>query len=272
MLDKNLQCANGHGLSTRDGIVQLMSEPKKEMVETFLQTFEKYRKDQQMLLEDEQIFPKLPYAHHDGAWRLKQMEWEMIRQMLPSDRSWNILDMGAWNGWLSYQLASAGHTVVATGLFTNPWDGLGAQRHYPVDFDTIQMETEDIHLLEGSFDLVVLNKGFPFLTDRHRFTKLVKEKTTSGGWVIATGINIYRHKNRQLEQIKADFEKTYGPSFFLRPVKGYLNKADANWLKDKGFVIKTYKNGIATRLRNALASVGLRDPQICYAVWKNEGS
>src|SRR6267378_6158682 len=41
-----------------------------------------------------------------------------------------ILDLGAGNGWLSNRLAQRGHSVTAIDLSDDPFDGLGAGRHY----------------------------------------------------------------------------------------------------------------------------------------------
>jgi SAM-dependent methyltransferase len=58
----------------------------------------------------------------------------------------DVLDIGAGNCWLSYQLARRGHRPAAVDLLDNDTDGLGAARHYsaslPQRFLCVQAEMD----------------------------------------------------------------------------------------------------------------------------------
>ena len=72
-----------------------------------------------------------------------------------------ILDLGAWNGWLSNQLSSDGHELVtAIDYFLHERDGLAAKKYYPNEFLAIQMDLEDLSILPYNYDIIIINRGF----------------------------------------------------------------------------------------------------------------
>ena len=50
------------------------------------------------------------------------------------------IDLGAGNAWLSYRLSLRGHRPCAVDIFTDGRDGLGAARHYPIPFPTVEAD------------------------------------------------------------------------------------------------------------------------------------
>src|SRR6185503_11811066 len=68
-----------------------------------------------------------------------------------------VLDLGAGNGWLSHQLARAGHFVVAVDRLDDDRDGLGAWRHYDTRFAAVQADFDALPFEPAQFDLVIFN-------------------------------------------------------------------------------------------------------------------
>ena len=86
-----------------------------------------------------------------------------ISRFAKNDRpALKILDLGAGNGWLSYQLAKRGHAVGAVDLLTNNRDGLGAHIHYDLSFTPIQAELDHLPLAGNQIDIVIFNSSLHY--------------------------------------------------------------------------------------------------------------
>ncbi len=76
-----------------------------------------------------------------------------------------ILDLGAGNGWLSNRLAARGHSVTAIDLSEDPFDGLGAAKHYDAAFGALLAEFDHLPLPDQQVDLAVFNASIHYSTD-----------------------------------------------------------------------------------------------------------
>jgi SAM-dependent methyltransferase len=76
-----------------------------------------------------------------------------------------ILDLGAGNGWLSNRLTERGHSVTAIDLSDDPFDGLGAARHYNATFKTLVAEFDRLPLAGQLVDLAVFNASLHYSTN-----------------------------------------------------------------------------------------------------------
>jgi SAM-dependent methyltransferase len=76
-----------------------------------------------------------------------------------------ILDLGAGNGWLSNRLTERGHSVTAIDLSDDPFDGLGAARHYNATFKTLLAEFDHMPLADKSVDLAIFNASLHYSTN-----------------------------------------------------------------------------------------------------------
>jgi len=66
------------------------------------------------------------------------------------------------NGWLSNRLSERGHTVTAIDLSDDPFDGLGAARHYNAPFKTLLAEFDHLPLADKSVDLAIFNASLHY--------------------------------------------------------------------------------------------------------------
>ena len=77
----------------------------------------------------------------------------------------HVLDLGAGSGWLSHRLTALGHRAVAVDALDDEVDGLGAARHYPTAFASVQADFDALPFAPGQFDLVVFNGSLHYAAD-----------------------------------------------------------------------------------------------------------
>lgn len=219
------------------------------------------------------LFHRLPEAGVDldpALWNLRKYDLDLIGRLL-SDRAspggLRILDVGAWNGWLSHRLAAMGHHVTATDVFIDAHDGLGAVRHYPHKFLAVQADQERLHLFEGPFDLVVAQRCTGYFVDLRRSIRQLQALVAPGGTLLLTGVNIYRDPRtirKQLAQDARHFAERHGVPYFFKPVKGFVDADDANVLVQHGIALRSYPQ---LRWKNRISRPLGRKPQYNYGIW-----
>src|SRR4051812_41670551 len=107
---------SGHGVKLQDGVLALMSDEFERHMRDFLPAFSQMRGADSKRLLDPIAYPQLPYgpgAAGHFEWRLRGYDLDVIQRLLHSRGPRRILDVGAWNGWLSHRLAAQGHSVTA---------------------------------------------------------------------------------------------------------------------------------------------------------------
>ena len=227
-----------------------------------------------MRLLDESMYDRLPFAEvvaHKHEWRLRRIDWEVVQAKVESrSRQQRILDVGAWNGWLSNRLTALGHIVTAVDYFADPYDGLGAMQFYPRRWRAIQMDLRDLDLLDETFDVVILNRCTHFSEDPAGFAKNARSRLAPGGLMLLTGLPFYReveHKVEQMRQLRKRIQER-GADFF-KPARGYLNAGDRAELRSLGVALHAYRQLWRSNLRARWLSK--RKPYYVYGVWRKKG-
>ncbi|MCA9973274.1 MAG: class I SAM-dependent methyltransferase, partial [Anaerolineales bacterium] len=177
-----------------------------------------------------------------------------------------ILDVGAYNGWLSHQLARLGHDVTGVEYFRDPFDGLGARPFYTADWRAVQMDLADLSLLAAPYDVVVMNHGLHFFPDPVGTVAQLLQKVAPGGLFVAIGLHVWRDPRRrqaQLAAAQAAYRQRYGREMLLRPARGYLDETDRARLAGLGLTLRPYPH---FWLRNLLARLVPTRPWRGYAV------
>jgi 2-polyprenyl-3-methyl-5-hydroxy-6-metoxy-1,4-benzoquinol methylase len=205
----------------------------------------------------------------DFQWRLRRYDLAVVRRLLSGRRGQRILDVGAWNGWLSHRMAGDGHLVTAIDYFVDEFDGLGAKKFYSTSWQAIQMDLADLHVLDESFDAILLNRCVQFFPQPAAYVAQAKAQLAPGGLLILTGLELYRDpraKAARVAQLLDSHRQRYGCELFLRPTKGYLDFADKAQLEAQGVQIKPpwqlLPANLKARLRPTL-------PRHCYGVCRN---
>lgn len=254
-----LICANGHAFGyDENGVLVLLAADFAPRLAAFAARLRAIRATEERRLLDPAVYPQLPFApalRHDHEWRLRGRDWRLIARLLAGRSGLRILDVGAWNGWLSHRLARAGHEVVAVDYFADPHDGLGARRWYASHWTAIQMNLTDLAVLPAVFDLVILDRCLQFQPDPAACVAPAARLLAPGGLLLATGLQIFFDpgpKARQVAALLAFYRQTYDFDLFLWPTKGYLDRSDLSQLGALGMIVRPYRPLFAANLKARL--------------------
>jgi len=182
-----------------------------------------------------------------------------------------VLEIGAWNGWLSHQLSKDGHEVLAVDYFVHQLDGLRARKHYPeAGWRAVQMDLEDFSVLKGPFDIIIFNRGLPTFIDPVQTLTDATALLAPGGMVIATGLTVFKDISKieaHFKAVRNEFEEETGRDLFFKPMKGYLDSRGLKNLRDVGMVIRRDLRLWRSQLR---AMLDPSRPRFMYGVFRRD--
>ena len=217
----------------------------------FVEDYEFIRASEGRGSANDNYYLALPYrdlsGHLSSQWFMRARTFRYIeRKILPrittlTRNNLRILDLGAGNGWMSYRLASQGHSPVAVDLLTNDQDGLGAA--------------------DSQFDLVGFNSSFHYSENYEKTLAEALRCTRGDGMVLISDTPWYsdeRSGQLMLEERRVSFTRRYGfPSDELRSLE-YLTDKRLEDL-EKRFGIQWQKHepyyGIRWQMRPLLAKL-----------------
>lgn len=245
-LDGERVCRNGHRFEERDGVLSLVAAGFGQRLATFTRALRQVRREQGRRLEDPAAYEELPSGTRvrgDFHWRLRRYDLAVLERLIDLRQRLTILDVGAWNGWLSHRLASRGHEVTAVDYFDDPFDGLGARRFYSSSWRAIQMDLSDLSVLGQKFDLVVLNRCVQFATEPVRFVARAAERVAPGGLLVMTGLEFFLDPRAKAARVAAEaraHREAHGFDLFLFPTRGLLDGDDLRALERLGIRFRPY--------------------------------
>jgi len=159
----------------------------------------------------------------ESQWKIRAQSFQALEKKVlgriarQKPAGIEVLDVGAGNGWLSYQLAKRGHRPVAVDLLLDNKDGLGAAFHFFKQlgwvFPRFQAEMDCLPFGDAQFDLVVFNASLHYST--HPFTTLREALRClrQDGHLIIVDSPIYHDEQSGLqmkEERHRQFFKDYG--------------------------------------------------------------
>jgi SAM-dependent methyltransferase len=139
-----------------------------------------------------------------------------------------ILDLGAGNGWLSNRLAERGHSVTAIDLSDDPFDGLGAARHYNTPFKTLLAEFDHLPLADKSVDLAIFNASLHYSTNYMRTLQEALRVLQPHGTLVMLDSPMYTDPSsgtRMVQERQNRFMATYGFASDALPSEHFLTPA-----------------------------------------------
>ena len=126
-------CKKGHQFSFKNEVLTVFEEEFQAWYPEWENKFQNYRKNEGLRIEDTTVYDRLPYvsdAEYEGNWKAKRQDLLLIEGILNRKKNLEVVDFGAWNGWLSHHLSAWGHNVFAFAYFSDEFDGLGAHKYY----------------------------------------------------------------------------------------------------------------------------------------------
>jgi 2-polyprenyl-3-methyl-5-hydroxy-6-metoxy-1,4-benzoquinol methylase len=239
-----------------DGVLVLLKAAFRQRLQPFNACLEQYRAAEGKRLLNTGAYEQLPNTstgRGDFEWRLRRYDLAVIHHLLRHRPRQQILDVGAWNGWLSHRLAAQGHTVTAIDYFTDRFDGLGARTFYSTEWQAIQMDLTDLSPLDQTFDVIVLNRCLQFFSDPVQYVAQVSGKVAPKGLLIVTGLAFYQDptvKAYQVQALQESYQRQFGSDIFLHPTKGYLSFADRSRLAVWGLRLHPYGQLLLANLKS----------------------
>jgi SAM-dependent methyltransferase len=268
-------------LACEQGIWKALLPERAARYSRFVEDYESIRAAEGRGSKNSAYYLSLPYRDLSGRlssqWAFRARTFRYIeRRILPRistlvHKDLRILDLGAGNGWMSYRLASHGHSTVAVDLLTNDQDGLGAARHYKEKlgflFPRFQAELDNLPFSDGQFDVVIFNSSFHYSEDYEKTLAETLRCVRRNGMVIIADSPWYSDERSgllMLEERRTSFIKRYGfPSDELKSLE-YLTDQRLNDLEQRFHIRwQTYEPyyGIRWLTRPLLARLrGTRKP------------
>ncbi len=230
-----LRCAADGAEYARDGgIWRFLTRGRTAEVNAFLTDYRRLRLAEGWGADDDvAYFRALPFddtsGRHPEIWRIRAASYELLRGKILTRGRRRIADLGAGNCWLSWRLATEGHTVAAVDLSDDPADGLAAAAAYPeIRFTRLQAGFDQVPLGDGELDLAIFNGSFHYSTDLHRTLAEASRLVRPGGRVVIMDSPVYhraRSGKRMLEERRQDWQKRYGRGFGTFPTAGFLTRS-----------------------------------------------
>jgi SAM-dependent methyltransferase/uncharacterized protein YbaR (Trm112 family) len=167
------QCGRQYAFQDKTPI--LLREEDIEYLTCFNQAYQRTRLKQGWRpLTAEQAL-KLPFGQPDGYprmyWEVRRRSYtafmEVLAEQGPLPTMGPVAELGAGNGWLSYNLARCGYRVVAVDSNMDEPFGLGAAKIYlsQAAFTLVQGDLDRPPLKSNKFSMVIFNASLHYARD-----------------------------------------------------------------------------------------------------------
>ncbi len=258
LLPEVWRCGRGHTFDCVDGVVRLFSRAFASEFLPFQEQFEQYRAGQGLTIGEPGAYAALPFGEATRGqfeWRLRQYDLALVRRLLAGRGGrQRVLEVGAWNGWLTHWLAGDGHEVTAVDYFADAFDGLGAMRHYGQRWLAVQMDLEDLGALPANYDVVIVNRCLQFFTDPLAATAQAQARLAAGGMLLLTGLAFMRDTAGAAQRAAAFRAHLQGQGIsYFKTFKGYLDFEDFAALHGAGVRLRWMQPLLLANLKSWLS-------------------
>jgi len=284
-----------------NGILRALRPGREAYFREFVEQYETVRAREGRGSSSADFYAALPFRDLTGKntweWKIRGRTFaHAMKHILPrieaaTPQRCDVLDIGAGNCWLSYQMAKRGHRPVAVDLLDNESDGLGAARFYSSylshpslshpslshprpPFLTVQAEMDYLPFSSAQFDVVFFNASFHYSADYEQTVGEALRCLRRPGHLIIMDSPFYRSElsgPKMIQEKRAAFEKRYGFRSDSIPSREYLTRPILNDLANRfGLRWKTLKPwyGMNWALRPLKAYIsGKREPSKFYLFW-----
>ncbi len=238
--------ACGYVFSESEGIYNALSPERESSFRQFVHDYESVRAKEGRGSSCADYYLALPFKDLTGRnvwqWHIRARTFRfMEKHLLPNiessyPRGFDILDVGAGNGWLSYRLAQRGHRPVAVDLLVYDTDGLGAARHYfhlVPPFLRFRAEMDRLPFMPAQFDVVIFNASLHYSVDYRSTLQEALRCLRRGGHLIVADSPFYCREEsgqKMLQEKRAAFDRQFGFSSDSIQSREYLTTDTLNYL------------------------------------------
>jgi SAM-dependent methyltransferase len=219
----------------RDAIYRFLTAGREAAAGAFLRQYRIVRAHDGFRSSSPEYYRMLPSVPredpHAAEWRIRRESYAHLqRYALPAVWAGPVraLDLGAGCGWLSHRLAAFGYRTVAVDCLDDDADGLGACRHYPDAFTTVQADFDALPFEPQQFDLVIFNASLHYSADPAATVAEAKRMLIAGGVIAVMDSPMFAREadgEAMLAAQERSMERENGLERPIRPGKGYLTFA-----------------------------------------------
>ncbi len=214
---KTAYCALcGRDYFEQNGIWHFLPPARVKSFEKLLQEYCLLRAAEGWGAGDASYYRALPQVASDdpqrAIWRIVAKNFTRLLTLLAELQPQQILDNGAGNGWVSYQLARRGYTVAAIDLSDDARDGLGASVHYDHAFECYQAEFDHLPFQANEFDVVLFSGSLHYSTDLPRTLREAGRVLRPNGAIVILASPLFRLRDSGTAMV-ADREKNFHARF-----------------------------------------------------------
>lgn len=222
-LSEERRCTSCNFLMTeKDGTLRALAPERLDYYAGFISDYQHIRAAEGRGSHEKSYYLALPHQdtteNNSGQWRIRASSYDyLVRRVLnPLTGGEAVLDLGAGNCWLSFQLARRGYRPFAVDLMTNPQDGLGAAVHYEQELGSniprFQAELNSLPFEEKQFDVVIFNASFHYSEDYEVTLREALRCTKPDGLVIICDTPWYSREEsgrRMIAERRAYFRERF---------------------------------------------------------------
>lgn len=284
---EELSCPSEGAIYRRvEGIWRFLPTEFETKYLRFIRDYETVRRFEGRGSPDPAYYRSLPgkdiTGRFDKDWRIRMRSYQSLveKVIAPLEQQasggMRTLDIGAGNGWLSYQLARRGHAVAAVDLLTNALDGLGTNVYYDRSYTPIQADFDHLPFQKNQFDFAIFNASFHYSTDYENSLRQTLPLLKKEGRLVIMDSPLYHAQQsgkQMVQEREQQFHKAYGfPSNSL-PSENFLTfDRLANLERELSIhwelIYPSYGLGWALRPWKAMALRQREPAQFCLIVGK----
>ena len=273
-------CARcGRVFDRRGGVWRFLTEARGTRLESFVRQYRLVREREGRRPSAPDYYRRLPTVApgdpHARDWQVRRETYHhLLGHVLAAGAlPVHVLDLGAGSGWLSHRLTALGHRAVAVDAIDDEVDGLGAARHYPTDFASVQADFDALPFAPGQFDLVVFNGSLHYAADIAATLERAHRALAPGGALVVMDSPMFRAEGDGSAMVGAEVMRLRdqcGCANVVQPGVGYLTFARLAGIAEKLALRPQFvpsRGPLGWRLRRGAARVRLRRAPAAFGLW-----
>jgi len=237
---------NGYTLEYTSDVYSVMTTEFRERLSSFLANYKKIQATRNTL-PSELIadFPFVRFKKFKNEIYSRKRDLDILECVLKDASGGMILEIGAWNGWLSSRLAKQNYSVISADIFRDETNGLASKKYHKTKpMLSLQTDLRDPSIYKIKFDHIIFNHSLQFLPDPETILEAYSKLLQPRGQLIILGLDYRKNEARQYKRVKAYREKFFNENGFqihFYDAKGFADTKLMNYLTEKKFEYIPYR-------------------------------